>query len=149
MDTLFYFLCMYIGICIYVCVYVRMYMCICVYVSIFIQMHLHMYLYVCVYVYLYMYIYIYIYIFGCVCGGVRVCMCMCIYVCICTIISLFIQYLHLLSFYFLFHCFYCCFLFSFGLFRPNTIWCVLLLSVALTILCWFWKISCSGFTICT
>ena len=91
MDTLFYYLCMYIGICIYVCVYERMYMCICVYVCIFIQIRLYMYFCVSVYVYIYIYIYI----------------------------SLLIHYLQLLSFYFLFHCFYCCFLFSFGLFRPK------------------------------
>ena len=52
-----------------------------------------------------MYIYIYIYV----------------YIYVCCIIHLFIHYLHLLSFSFLFHCFYCYFLISFGFIKLNTL----------------------------
>ena len=44
-----------------------------------------------------------------------------VYMYVCCIIHLFIHYLHLSSFSFLFLCFYCCFLFSFGMFKLNTI----------------------------
>ena len=37
-----------------------------------------------------------------------------------SVINLFVHYLLLLSFSFLFHCFYCCFLFIFVLFKLNT-----------------------------
>ena len=92
--------------------------------------------------------YVYMYVYVCVCVRVYVyvctCMCMCIYVCVYTcmcmcvyayiyiyiyiysIINLFIHYSLLSSFSFLFHCFYCCFLFGFGLFKLSAIrseWC--------------------------
>ena len=44
-----------------------------------------------------------------------------IYVYVCSIIHLFIHYLHSLFFFLLFHSFYCCFVFNFGLFKLNKI----------------------------
>ena len=77
---------------IYICIYIYTYIiCACIYI---------------IYIYIYMIIYI-IY--------------MCVQMYVCCIIQLFIHYLHLLSFSFLFLCFYCCFLFSFGMFKLNTI----------------------------
>ena len=99
--TIYIYLCVCVGGCLHVYVHVCMYV-------------IYMYLYVCVVcVYVYIYIYIYIYMCVSVCVHVYACMCVFYYVFIYSLCT------HS-SFYFLFHCFYCCFQFSCGFFRRNT-----------------------------
>ena len=99
--TIYIFMCVcwWVFACVCACVYVcdiYVFICMCV-------------MCVCVYIY----IYICIYMCVSVCEHLYVCMCVFYYVFIYSLCT------HS-SFYFLFHCFYCCFQFSCGFFRRNT-----------------------------
>ena len=87
-------------------------------------------MYVCVCVCVYMLIYGYIYMYMCIC------VCVYLYIIYISYYSFVYSQFNFIFLSFLFHCFYCCFLFGFGLFNLNTIrseWC--LWNVSLTILC--------------
>ena len=91
-------------------------------------------MYVCVCVCVYMLIYGYIYMYMCIC--VYVCMCVYLYIIYISYYSFIYSQFTFIFLSFLFHCFYCCFLFGSGLFSLNTIRSERCLwNVSLTILC--------------
>ena len=59
--------CLYVYICVYMCIYVDMYIYLCIYICIFVSVHMYrciyVFMYACNYVYMYIHLYKYVYIY--------------------------------------------------------------------------------------